>query len=77
VGTPTTIGWRVTNALAYSAKTESIGLLEEPEALDTVPLEEEEGEATAGAEKDRPGLTMFTNGSWVHGGADGYSVVWK
>jgi len=62
VGAPTAIGRRLTNALAYAGRTESTVLLEEPETLDTELLQEEEAEVKAEAEKDRPGLTMFTTG---------------
>ena len=48
-------------------------MLEEPETLDTELLQEEEAEA----EKSRPGLTMFTDGSRLDDGAAGYAVVWK
>ena len=76
VGAPTRIGWRLTNALAYGGQTESTVLLQEPEILDAELPQEEEAEARAEAERTRPGLTMFTDGS-RHDGATGYSVVWK
>jgi len=69
VGTPAAIGRRVANALAYTGKTQSTLLLEEPEALDVELLLEEEEEAKAEAEKGRPGLTMFTDGSRLGDGA--------
>ena len=34
-------------------------------------------EAKAEAEKDRPELTMFTDGLQLNSGVAGYSVVWK
>jgi len=34
-------------------------------------------EAKTEAERTRPGLTMFTDGSRLGGGATGYAVVWK
>ena len=40
-------------------------------------LQEEEEEAKAEAEKVRPGLTMFTDGSRMEDGAAGFAVVWK
>jgi len=52
-------------------------LLEEPKTLDAVLLQEEEEEAKAEAEKARPGLTMFTDGSRMEDGASGYEMVWK
>jgi len=77
VGAPTAIGWQLTNALAQSRQTEGTLLLEEPDALDTELFQEEEVEAKAEAERNRPGLTMFTDGSRLEDGATGYSVVWK
>jgi len=72
---PTEICRRLPNALAYAGRTESIVLLEEPETLDAVPSQEAHEEAKAEAEKARPGLTMFTDGSRMEDGAAGYSVV--
>jgi len=64
-------------ALAYAGRTESTVLLGELETLDAEMLQEEEAEAKAEAEKDRPGSTMFTDGSRLDSCAAGYSVVWK
>jgi len=66
VGAPTAIG-----------KRESTVLPEEPETLDAELLQEEEGEVKAEAEKRRPGLAMFTDGSRLDDGATGYSMVWQ
>ena len=77
VGARTAIGRRLTNALAHRGPTESTVLLEEPETLDAELLQEEEAEAKVEAEKVRPGLTMFTDGSRLDDGAVGYAVVWK
>jgi len=77
VGAPTQIGCRLTNALAHSGQTEGTVLLEEAEAFDAELLQEEEAEAKAEAERARPGLTMFTDGSRMEDGATGYAVVWK
>jgi len=55
---------------------ESTVLREERETLDAELLQEEEAEAMAAAEKERPGLTMFTDGSRLDNGANGYAVVW-
>jgi len=74
---PTRIWRRLTNALAYPGGTESIVLLEVPETLDGELLQEGGAEAKAAAEKDRPGLTIFTDRSRLDRGAGGYSVVWK
>jgi len=77
VGAPTAIGRRLTNALAHGGRTESTVLLEEPETLEAELLKEEEAEARAEADRVRPGLSMFTDGSRLDDGATGYSVVWK
>jgi len=77
VGVPTEIGRRLTNALAYAGRTESTIPLEEPETLGAELLQEEEASAKAEAERDRPGLTMFTDGSRLDDAAAGYAVVWK
>jgi len=76
VGAPTAIGRTLTNVLAYAGRSESTVLLEEPKPLDAELLREE-AEAKAEAEKARPGLTMFTDGSRLDDGAAGYAVVWK
>jgi len=77
VGTLTAIGRRLTNALTYAGRTEGTVLLEDRETLDAELLQEEEAAEKAEAEKERPGLTMFTDGSRLGCGAAGYSVVWK
>jgi len=51
--------------------------LEDPETLDAELIQEEEEEAKKEAEKTRPGLTMFTDGSRLEDGAAGYAVTWK
>ena len=76
-GAPTEIGRRLTNALAYAGSTERTVLLEEPETLDAVLRQDEEEGVKAEAEKARPGLTMFMDGSRMEDGAAGYAVVWK
>ena len=77
VGAKTAIGRRLTNALAHRGQTESTVLLEEPEILDAELRQEEEAEARVEAERARPGLTMFTDGSRLENGATGYAVVWR
>ena len=77
VGAPTAVGRRLTNALAYAGSTEKTVLLEEPETFDAELLQEEEDEDKAEAERTRPGLTMFTDGSRLDDRATGYAVVWK
>jgi len=65
----------LTNALTYAGRTASAVLLEEPESFAAELLQEENAEAKAEAEKDRPVLVMFTDGSWLDSGAAGYLVV--
>ena len=77
VGAPTGIGRRLKNTLSHRGQVESTVLLEEPGALNAELLQEEEAEAKAEAEKTRPGLTMFTDGSRMEDGAAGFAVVWK
>jgi len=77
VGAPTELGRRLKDALAYAGAMESTVLLEEPEPLNMALLQEEEEEARMEAEKPRPGLTMYTDGSRMEDGAAGYAVVWK
>ena len=40
-------------------------------------IEEAEAAATEAKRSDRPGLTMFTDGSRLEDGATGYAIVWK
>ena len=74
---PTEMGRRLTSTLTYAGRTESTVLLEEAETLDAELVQEEEAKAKAEAEKDRPGLTMFTDRSRLDSGAVGYAVAWK
>ena len=77
VGAPIAIGRRFTDTLAYTGRTESIVLLEEPETLNAKILQEEEEEVRGEVERPRCGLTMFMDRSRLESGATGYSVVWK
>jgi ribonuclease HI len=79
VGMRTGIGRRLKNALvlAHRGRTETTILLEEPEALDAETISEDEKAAKAEAERTRPGLTMFTDGSRLENGKVGYAVVWQ
>jgi len=74
VGTPTAIGRWLVNALAHSGGVESTVMLDEPEILDVELLQEEEAEAKTQAERTRPELTMFTDGSRLDDGATGSDV---
>src|SRR3978361_2124381 len=77
VGAVSVIGKGLKNALAHSGRTETTVLLEEPEALDAETIQEDEASGEAEAERMRPGITMFTDGSRLDDGATGYAVVWK
>jgi len=77
IGVLIAVGRGLSNALAYAGRTESTVLLEEPEPRDAELLRAKEAEANAEAEKSRPGLTIFTDGSRLDGGATGYAVVCK
>src|SRR3978361_1801396 len=77
VGAVSVIGKGLKNALACRGRTETTVLLEEPEALDAKTIQEDEKVAKAEAERTRPGLNMFTDGSRVDSGATGYAVVWQ
>jgi ribonuclease HI len=77
VGARSEIGKRLKNALAHRRRTETTVLLEEPEALYAKTIQEDEKVAKAEAEHTRPGLTIFTDGSRLHGGATRYAVGWQ
>jgi ribonuclease HI len=77
VGASSWIGKWLKNALAHRGRTETTVLLEEPEALEADTIQEDEKAAKAEAERTRPGLTMFTDGSRLDSGASGYAVAWQ
>jgi hypothetical protein len=79
VGMRTGIGRRLKNALvlAHRGSTEITVLLEDPEALEAETIQEDEKAAKAEAERTRPGLTMFTDGSRLENGKVGYAVTWQ
>ena len=78
VGADTTIGKRLSTALKYSwMETEQTVLLVEPESLAAELIQEEREEAKREAERERPGLVMFTDGSRLENEAAGYAVAWK
>jgi len=64
-------------SLHHAGRTESTVPLEELETLDAELLQEEEAEVKADADKARPGLTIFTDGSRMENRAAGYAVVRK
>jgi hypothetical protein len=45
--------------------------------LDVITVVEGQADAKAEAERSRPGLTIFTDGSRTDCGAVGYAVVWR
>jgi hypothetical protein len=53
---------------------ETTVLLEDPEALDAEMIQEDEAAAKREAERHRPGLTMFKDGSRLDSGATGQWV---
>jgi hypothetical protein len=73
------IGRRLKNALALAqrGRTETTVLFEDPEALEAEAIQEDEKMAKAEAERARPGITMFKDGSRLDNGATGYVVVWQ
>jgi len=71
------VGRRLENALGYSGSVETTVLLEDPEILDAKVIQEDEAAAKGEAERHRPGLTMFTDGSRLDSGASGYAVTWQ
>jgi len=78
VSSNTPLGKRLSSALAYTwTETERTVLLEEPESFDAELIQEEREEAKKEAEKERPGLVMFTDGSRLENEAAGYAVAWK
>ena len=78
VGAQTAIGKRLGTTLSYTwTETEKTVLLEVPVALDATTVQEEREEAKREAEKERPGLVMFTDGSRLENEAAGYAVAWR
>jgi hypothetical protein len=65
VGAPSAIGIRLETTIGYSGRLENTALLQDPQAFDATTLVENEVAAKAEAERIRPGLTMFTDGSRV------------
>jgi len=72
------LGKRLSSTLAHFwTETERTVLLEEPESFDAELIQEQREEAKKEAEKERPGLVMFTDGSRLENEAAGYAVAWK
>jgi len=76
VSAQTAIGKRLSTALSYE-ETERTVLLEVPEPFDAALIQDEQEEAKREAEKKRPGLVLFTDGSRLENEAAGYAVAWK
>jgi len=77
MGAPTAIGKRLQVALGYADRTEKTALLPSAEALGADAKTEGQEQAKVEAEQDRPGLTIFTDGSRANSGAAGYAAVCK
>jgi len=77
VGAPSGIRKRIETALGYAGRTEEIVLPASPEKIGAVIVIEEPNEVKEEAERGRPGLTIFTDGSRLDSGATGYAVTWK
>jgi ribonuclease HI len=64
--------------LSYTwTETERTALPEEPEPFEVGLIQEEREEAKREAERERPGLVMFTDGSRLESEAAGYAVAWR
>jgi ribonuclease HI len=77
LGSEEGIGKRLKTALGYAGRAEETVLQAVADPLEASIRVEERAEAKAEAEKERPGLTLYTDGSRMQSGATGYSVVWK
>jgi hypothetical protein len=71
VGAASDIGTRLESVIGYSGRTEKTVLLETSVPLEADTVVEDEDLAKKEAEKDRPGLTLFTDGSQLDCGATG------
>jgi len=78
IGGSTAIGKRLKIALNRTwTSTEQTVLLEDLEPFNAELIQEDREEAKREAEKERPGLIMFTDGSRLEDGAARYAVAWK
>jgi len=72
------LGQRLQSHLGCWNGREETVLLEVASPLDaTTTIEEAEAAANEAKRTDRPGLTIFTDGSRLENGATGYAVIWK
>jgi ribonuclease HI len=62
---------RLRPALGCLGRTETTFVLDDPEPFHAMTVQEEEATATTAAERSRPGLTLFTDGSRLDSGAAG------
>jgi len=78
IGGSTAIGKRLKTALnRIWTSTEQTVLLEDPEPFNAELIQEDREEAKREAEKERPELVMFTDGSRLVDGAARYAVAWR
>jgi len=78
VGALTAIGKWLVSALSYTwTATEEMVLGSVPLPFEAEVIQEEREKAMEEATAQRPGLTMFTDGSRMEEGAAGYAVAWK
>jgi len=70
-------GLRLRSFLGCWNGREDTVLLEAASPLEATVVVKEEAAAAREARLDRPGLTIFTDGSRLENGATGYAVVWK
>jgi len=77
MGAHSAIGRRLEASIGYSGRVEGTEMVSRPVKTDAVRIVEEQKRAIEEAEKDREGLTIFTNGSRLESGATGYGMAWK
>ena len=78
VGAAGALGQRLQSALGCWNGREETVLLEVATPLEaTITIEEEAAAALEARSSNRPGLTIFTDGSRLENGATGYAVTWK
>src|SRR3978361_1407744 len=77
LGSEEGIGKRLKTALGYAGRAEETVLQRVADPLEASIWVEERAVAKAEAEKERPGLTLYTDGSRGQSAVIGYSLVWK
>jgi ribonuclease HI len=73
----TGLGKQIESVLGFTGQTEEMMLPDSPVPLEVELVMSERTEAKAEAERWRPGLTIFTDGSRTDSGAAGYAVAWQ